>query len=198
MSWPPDSPPSPSSPPQGEPPSRSPYAPPSSPVVLEPEYRVAREPAPPAPGPTPRERAVRLPLLLFLLTCGSVLITGGPAYAAALMTILLCHEFGHYLQARRHGVPASLPFFLPLPLISPFGTLGAVIGMRPNVANSRQLYDIAISGPLAGLVPTVLFAFIGLRQSNYRPTAELPEGPNLLFGEPLLFEWIAALALGPA
>ena len=141
---------------------------------------------------------MRVPVLLFVLTCLSTALMGGPLYGVAVMIILLSHEFGHYLQARRYGVPASLPYFLPLPLLSPFGTLGAVIAMRPHTATGRGLYDIAISGPIAGLVPTLLFAVIGLRQSSFVPNEELPEGPAMLFGEPLLFEWLAGLVLGPA
>ncbi|MHC4405254.1 MAG: zinc metalloprotease, partial [Planctomycetota bacterium] len=96
---------------------------------------------------------IRLPLILFALTCLTTFLArsqvllyqsshywwvririevwDGLVYAGALMTILACHEFGHYLQARRNGVPASLPFFIPMP-IGPLGTLGAVIGMSSN------------------------------------------------------------------
>src|SRR4051794_11138048 len=74
-------------------------------------------------------RWVRLPILLFVATCLSTWITGGLAFSMALMTILLAHEFGHYLQARRYGVPATLPYFIPMPL-SPIGTMGAVIAMQ--------------------------------------------------------------------
>src|SRR5687767_3074106 len=91
------------------------------------------------------ETRVFIPALLFLATWGSVLWTGarmtndwqtpaslaellaGWVYAVPLMAILTCHELGHYIAARLHGVPASLPYFLPLPEVSPFGTLGAVI-----------------------------------------------------------------------
>ncbi|MEM8996193.1 MAG: site-2 protease family protein [Acidobacteriota bacterium] len=149
-------------------------------------------------APPPREPSLRLPMLLFVLTCLSTIVTGGPLYGVAVMIILLSHELGHYLQARRYRVPASLPYFLPLPVISPFGTLGAVIGMRPRTATGRGLFDIAISGPIAGLVPTLIFAVIGLRQSEFVPNAELPEGPSYVFGEPLLFEWLSQLVLGPS
>ncbi|MEM1180267.1 MAG: site-2 protease family protein [Acidobacteriota bacterium] len=161
----------------------------------QPPQVIEIRPGPPPPPPAPR---LRLPILLFVLTCLSTAITGGPLYGVALMIILLSHELGHYLQARRYGVPASLPYFLPLPLISPFGTLGAVIGMRPHSATGRGLFDIAISGPIAGLIPTLIFAVIGLQQSEFVPNEELPEGPSFIFGEPLLFEWLSAYVLGPA
>ena len=42
------------------------------------------------------------------------------------------------------------------------GTLGAVIGMEGSRANRRQLFDIAIAGPLAGLVVALPLLSIGL------------------------------------
>lgn len=54
-----------------------------------------------------------LPILLFVATCLSTWISVGPAYSLAVMTILLAHEMGHYIQTRRYGVPASLPYFIP-------------------------------------------------------------------------------------
>ncbi|MFZ9089398.1 MAG: site-2 protease family protein, partial [Planctomycetaceae bacterium] len=50
----------------------------------------------------------------------------GISYAVPVMGILLFHEMGHYLQAVRYRVPASLPYFIPMPL-PPMGTMGAVI-----------------------------------------------------------------------
>ena len=67
-----------------------------------------------------------------------------------VMALLLTHEMGHFLMALRYRVPASLPYFIPLP-IAPFGTLGAVIGMEGPQANRRELFDVGVAGPLAGL-----------------------------------------------
>ncbi|MEM8933832.1 MAG: site-2 protease family protein, partial [Acidobacteriota bacterium] len=106
--------------------------------------------APPPPPPPPRVRW-RLPILLFVATCLSTLLAQGPIYAAAVMAILLAHEMGHYLQARRYDVPASPPYFIPMPL-TPLGTMGAVILMRPRSTTLKGLYNVAISGPLAGLL----------------------------------------------
>ncbi len=145
-----------------------------------------------------RRPAYQVPLLLFLLTCLSTLTAGGPVYAVAVITILGAHEMGHYLQARRYGVPASLPYFLPLPLLSPFGTAGAVIAMRPHRGNGRALFDIAITGPLAGLVPTLIFAWIGYGRSSYVSLSESPTTAHLLFERPLILQWISTAVLGPA
>src|SRR4051812_1001808 len=75
----------------------------------------------------------------------------GYPFAVPLLAILLVHEFGHYFAARYHHVPASLPFFIPFPLVSPFGTMGAVISMPGRIRSRNALLDIGASGPLAGL-----------------------------------------------
>ena len=82
------------------------------------------------------------------------------------MFILLCHELGHYIVARLHGVPASLPYFIPLPPGLGLGTLGAVIGMRKATTNRKQLIDVGAAGPLAGLavaIPVLVYGLIAVR-----------------------------------
>ncbi|MBI3839308.1 MAG: site-2 protease family protein [Planctomycetia bacterium] len=141
----------------------------------------------------PRRGRLRVPILLFVATCFTTLFTGGPAYAGPLMFILLCHEFGHYLQARRYHVSASLPYFIPMP-IGDLGTMGAVIAMRSNMGDRKALFDIGISGPLAGMVPTLICCFVGLQWST---VVELPRGGGHMLGEPLLFQFLASLLFGP-
>jgi membrane-associated protease RseP (regulator of RpoE activity) len=91
------------------------------------------------------------------------------SYTAALLAILLAHEFGHYIAARIHRVDASLPFFLPLPLLSPFGTMGAVIRMRSVIPTRRALLDIGASGPLAGLALAIPLYAWGVAHSTVVP-----------------------------
>jgi len=121
-------------------------------------------------------------------------VTEGLTYSIALMTILCCHEAGHFFQARRYHVPASLPYFLPVP-IPPIGTFGAVIGMSRSIPNRRALYDIGITGPLAGLVPTVVCIIVGLHWSEVDHFT--PGQAGLEFGEPLLFKILAWCEFGP-
>ena len=67
----------------------------------------------------------------------------------------------------------------------PLGTFGAVIVMDDEVPNSRALFDVGISGPLAGLVPTLIFLYYGIQWSHIGPRQ-----PNEFeFGDPLLFQW---------
>jgi membrane-associated protease RseP (regulator of RpoE activity) len=123
---------------------------------------------------------------LFVLTLASVFVTlfmldksAGEAtgiavreaaeFTAALLSILLAHEFGHYVAARLHGVDASLPYFIPLPILSPFGTMGAVIRMRSIIPTRRALLDIGASGPLAGMAVALPLYAWGAAHSQVVP-----------------------------
>ena len=76
------------------------------------------------------------------------------------MAVLTSHEAGHFIAAWIHHIPATLPFFIPVPVLLT-GTLGAVIGMEGARANRRQLFDIAVAGPLAGLAVAVPLLALG-------------------------------------
>jgi Zn-dependent protease len=117
----------------------------------------------------------------------------GLQYSIPLMSILLCHEMGHYLQAVRNRIPASLPYFIPMPL-PPLGTMGAVIFQSRGAASRRQMFDIAVSGPIAGLIVTLPVLWYGIRHSSF----ELPNasGP-FAFGKPLLIQWMELAVHGP-
>ena len=84
------------------------------------------------------------------------------------MAILLAHELGHYIAARIHRVPASLPYFIPIPW-PPLGTMGAVIFMRDRIANRNALLDIGAAGPLAGLCVALPVLIYGIAQSKVAP-----------------------------
>lgn len=171
--------------------------PPARIVVSPSDYRW-REPIspsvdpPPPPPPLPRRRWA-VPVVLFIATCVSTFIANGWIYALAVMTILTAHELGHFFQSVRYRIPASLPFFIPMPF-SPIGTLGAIIGMQARIAHARALFDIAITGPLAGLVPTLIFSIVGLRLSTVVSSTGLG---GLELGEPLLFKLLSLLTFGP-
>lgn len=102
-------------------------------------------------------------------------------FTSALLCILLAHEFGHFIAARIHRVDASLPYFIPFPLLSPFGTMGAVIRMRSSIPTRRALLDIGAAGPLAGLALAIPLYAWGVAHSQIVP----PDGQGAL-GESLL------------
>jgi membrane-associated protease RseP (regulator of RpoE activity) len=149
-----------------------------------------------------------LPALLFVLTVASILYratlnetesgapfrwTSGIPFTISLLAILLTHEFAHYLYARLHHVDTSLPHFLPLPVLAPFGTMGAVILMRDRIKSRNALVDIGASGPLAGMLVAIPILLYGLAHSEVRPLLAHgeQEGQSLLY-------WLAKrIVVGP-
>lgn len=150
-------------------------------------------------------------LVLFLATVASVFVTyvgqharsfgsitrgslvEGAQFAGTLLTILVAHELGHYIAARIHKVDASLPFFIPLPMLSPFGTMGAVIRMRGTIPTRRALLDIGAAGPLAGLVFAIPLYLWGIAHSQVVTV----DGDTVQLGESILLKTLDRLA-GPA
>jgi len=96
--------------------------------------------------------------------------TTGLPYGLGVMLILGVHEMGHYLAARYHGVPVSLPYFIPVPFA--LGTFGAFIRLPPLLKTRRQLFDIGVAGPLAGLAVAIPALALGLRWSVVLPVEE--------------------------
>jgi membrane-associated protease RseP (regulator of RpoE activity) len=157
-----------------------------------------------------RRRRVVLPLVLFVATCLTTFLAGalgwdptlasangglarnvaanwqqGLIYMAAVIGILLTHEMGHFLQTLRYRVHASLPFFIPVPFLFT-GTMGAVIGMEGSRADRKQLFDIGISGPLAGLAVALPIIWFGILQAKI-----VQPGTEVILGDPLVFKLLA-------
>jgi len=133
-----------------------------------------------------------LHLGLFVASCATTYWAGGPYFAATLMTILLCHELGHYVVGRRRGVDISLPYFIPfLPQVS-FGTFGAVIGMRRPIADRDALFDVGAAGPVAGLVVAIPLLVVGLSLSEIGP----PGKENVIEGNSILYALVKYAMFG--
>lgn len=125
--------------------------------------------------------------------------TVGLPYALGLMVILGAHEMGHYIAARRHGMSVSLPYFIPVPF--GLGTFGAFISLRSPAPSRRALFDMAIAGPLAGLVFAVPALLIGLPMSKVVPDAGASamssmHGGGVNIGSSLLLATLAKFGLG--
>jgi membrane-associated protease RseP (regulator of RpoE activity) len=108
------------------------------------------------------------------------LIDGLP-FSLTLLTILLAHEFGHYLACVYYRIDASLPYFLPSPF---FGTFGAFIRIRSPIYSKRALFDVGIAGPLAGFVFLLPALGVGLAFSKVAPG--FAQHSSVHFGVPLL------------
>jgi membrane-associated protease RseP (regulator of RpoE activity) len=160
------------------------------------------------------QRRVLLPLALFVATCASTFWVGvthwdplrieysaswahvgrvialnwrtGLEYMAAVLAILLTHEMGHFLQTVKYGIPASYPLCIPVPF-NPIGTMGAVIGMDGLRADRRQIFDIGIAGPLAGLVVAVPVLWLGIKRLDLGGRTQ---PGDIEFYLPLIGQWM--------
>src|SRR3954454_10068696 len=155
-------------------------------------------------------RRLALPLALFVATCFSTLWVGsagwrpqsysindipnviaahwekGLLYMGAVLAILLTHEMGHFLQTVRYGIPASYPLCIPVPF-TPIGTMGAVISMDGMRANRKQIFDIGIAGPLAGLVVAAPILYIGVKHLDLK----VPGSPSeMQLYNPVIVRWM--------
>jgi len=96
--------------------------------------------------------------------------TTGLTFSLPLLTILTCHELGHYLTARRYNLDVSPPYFIPVPLVPSFiGTMGAFIRLRTMLSDRRQLFDVGVAGPIAGFLVALPVLAIGLILSHPLP-----------------------------
>jgi len=169
----------------------------------------AGSPPPLLPPAAPGRSRIRLNVVLFLATVLTTMIAGafhkgvdpfaspgnllqGIPFSAALLSILLAHEMGHYLTSRRYGVAASLPYFIPVPTF--IGTMGAIIRMRSVIRNRRVLFDIGIAGPLWGMAVAVPVTVIGLLLSRLVTVG--PESGGISLGDSLLFKLLIGWIFG--
>lgn len=158
----------------------------------------------------PKRRRL-VPMLLFIATCLSTYWVGaanwrpqeyaangaiwhqlstnwqqGLTYMGCVVAILLTHEFGHFLQTVRHHIPASYPLCIPVPF-TPIGTMGAVISMDGMRANRKQIFDVGVAGPLAGLVVAFPILYLGVTQLDLN----IPSRPHdIQFYNPVIVRWM--------
>jgi len=82
-------------------------------------------------------------------------------YTISLLGILGIHESGHLVVARLHKLKTSWPYFIPGIPVYGIPTFGAIITSRGLTVNRHILFDVAIAGPIAGLVITVIVVMYG-------------------------------------
>ena len=168
----------------------------------------------------PKKAKLFVNLILFILTLFSVLFAGGLysletelpqnfwqaalviikngwPFAVSMLAILGTHEFGHYFMGKKHGVDVTLPYFIPFPF-NLFGTMGAFINMRSIPKNKKQLFDIAVAGPLSGLVVSIIVLVIGLHLSEiYILPQTIPSNIALqMEGNSLLYLFLKYITFG--
>ena len=125
------------------------------------------------------------------------LFNGILLFAFPLMSILFVHEMGHYYVSKKHGIATSLPFFIPIPPIMPsfnIGTFGALISSRDPMPNRKALFDVGISGPLAGFLVAIPVTIIGILYSHPAPLME-PAAGEVVLGGSILFTYLSTYLL---
>ena len=132
-------------------------------------------------------------------------------YTVSLLGILGIHELGHLIASKHHKLKTTWPFFIPgipqIPNITTFAlipTFGAVIQSRGHMINRGILFDVAIAGPIAGLIITIIVSFYGAYTLPIIEVSDIQKfndgGGEITifpFGDPLLFQ-IALATFGKA
>jgi len=108
------------------------------------------------------------------LPIGMSYVLDGLRFSVPFLLFLTVHEFGHYFAAKAHGVRASLPYYIPMPI--GIGTLGAVIALKQPLLSPRQLFDVGAAGPLAGFV--VAITVLGYALFTLPPPTYLMDMPG--------------------
>lgn len=125
-----------------------------------------------------------------------LLVLGVP-FSSTLLAILLAHELGHYFTCRHYGIRATYPYFIPAPTL--IGTLGAFIRIKSPIVNRRELFDVGISGPLAGFVLAIPALILAIFLSKGAMPATTPDSISL--GNPwavILFAKLFRHGINPA
>jgi Zn-dependent protease len=79
---------------------------------------------------------------------------GGWWFGIGLVVLLFVHEMGHVVEARRQGLPVSVPVFIPF--------MGALITMKQMPHNAWREARLAIAGPLLGSAGALLLYILAL------------------------------------
>ena len=107
-------------------------------------------------------------------------------FTLSLLGILGIHELGHMIAAKYHRLKISWPYFIPgIPGVGMLPTFGAVIQSRSLTINREILFDVAIAGPIAGLIIAIIVSIYGAYTA---PILE-EEVIQRLFAESRLMEW---------
>ncbi|HZO34319.1 MAG TPA: site-2 protease family protein [Gaiellaceae bacterium] len=93
---------------------------------------------------------------IFIAVGGYALIWGWQ-FAIGFVLLILVHELGHYLEAKREGLDPKLPVFIPF--------LGAYV--KYTRGNPWQTARIAIAGPLLGGVASLVVLLVGLANGSH-------------------------------
>ena len=109
-----------------------------------------------------------------------------------LWLILVAHEVGHRILAKRYNLRLSIPFFLPTWQI---GSFGAITRFESLIPNRTALFDVAFAGPALGGALSLVMLFLGLVFSHPGSLFQLP---SQFFQGSILVGSLAKTILGDA
>lgn len=92
-------------------------------------------------------------------------------FAVGILSVLIAHEIGHWVLARRHNIRLSWPFFIPTWQI---GSFGAITRFESLLPNRNVLFDIAVAGPAAGGLVSLGMLLMGLLLSHQGSLFQVP------------------------
>ncbi|MFB2881093.1 site-2 protease family protein [Floridanema aerugineum] len=111
---------------------------------------------------------------------------------AGILAVLAAHEIGHRVIAKRHNIRLSLPYFIPAWQL---GCFGAITRFESLLPNRKVMFDIAIAGPAAGGIVSLLMLIIGLILSHEGSFFQVPAE---FFQGSILVGTLAKVVLGSA
>jgi membrane-associated protease RseP (regulator of RpoE activity) len=158
------------------------------------------------PQPTTISQKV-LAVVLMVMTIATSLETGGLLLgfdffstplrysealpiAGGILTVLIAHEIGHQVFAKRHNVKFSWPFFIPTWQIGSFGAVNRFESVLPS---RKVLFDVAIAGPAAGGIVSLVMLIAGFLLSHQDSLFKVPAA---FFKESILVGTLARVVLG--
>ena len=168
------------------------------------------------------ESKIHLNIVLFVVTVISTILAWmffnkgsfleGIEFSIAILAIVGTHETAHFIAARKHSVKATLPYFIPAPTW--IGTFGAVINVKSAIPDKNALFDLGVSGPIAGFIVTIPVLIIGVLMAHIAPmqgvdiqiipsplmyiitqfvSPVVPSGYGMIFNPLLLAGWVGII-----
>jgi Zn-dependent protease len=96
--------------------------------------------------------------LTMILSVGAYALVFGWMYAVGLVLLILVHEMGHYLAARRIGLDAGLPTFIPF--------VGAWIQLKEQPLSVQQETYVAFAGPFVGTIGAIVVLWLAMQYDS--------------------------------
>ena len=91
-------------------------------------------------------------LLSFAASIGFYWAMFGMRFGIGFAVLILLHEMGHFIDIKRRGLPADMPFFLP--------GFGAFVRWQALGVPLETRAAISLAGPLAGFLASVACAIV--------------------------------------